>query len=186
MPRQRQINLKTIKDGIDSILTQTEEIKTKITDREYKKLLDTLKIVNDLNNKLKPNSLLYCDYKIHFVVKCPLFIPIRNTTGYTIKIYEEKLSHTFISKKLSTLHFQRLINFTLTKKDDGMFFSQYRLPDYLDSLLTSIKSMMLNTLLGFKTEFENNCKVETTISITNIQQLNPLDEISSDSESDSD
>ena len=47
--QNNQINLKSISEAVDSILTITEDIKTKLTDNEYKKLLETLNVLHDNN-----------------------------------------------------------------------------------------------------------------------------------------
>ena len=99
------------KEEIDNILNLTEDIKLKINDNEYKKMLDTLKKINDIHIKFK-QQIPYYKYKIEFIVKFP--ICYKNT----IKCGEKKISQNFINTII--YNYSNFINYTMTKKKNSI------------------------------------------------------------------
>lgn len=156
------------KEEIDNILNLTEDIKLKINDNEYKKMLDTLKKINDIHIKFK-QQIPYYKYKIEFIVKFP--ICYKNT----IKCGEKKISQNFINTII--YNYSNFINYTMTKKKNSIIYrtNNNRAISWNNNqiIIQQLKKFMKNALLGFETKVIINNKIydrEITISIKGIIQ----------------
>ena len=176
--QNNQINLNNISEAVDSILTQTEEIKTKLTDNEYKKLLETLQVIHEKNNK-KVN---WCKYKVKFAI---VFPKITMENGFNlIGIDYEEITQCYNQKEIKDGDFERLSNdkIYLYKKGNriiqgggGLFTETSK------ELKESIRKSMRNISIGYppnvklgKTKMKIN--LELKIKVKYIKKLKIYDE----------
>ena len=153
--QNNQINLKSISEAVDSILTITEDIKTKLTDNEYKKLLETLKVIHDKNNK-KVN---WCKYKVKFLITFPKII---NQNGDDLIIIDEKeINQCFYQKEIKDEEFERFSSntFYLRRRAYRIIWGKKYGRRSMKSSCIPLKESISKAMINITTGYPPNVKV---------------------------